>query len=164
MAPFGFVCPESSNRTLCPSVKDDFARWAKPIVQIKQRKVRFRADTSMPTTTCTTRFGRLKKPPPPKRMVVIFRKEIEPLRRGKQRMASPHNAVLKAKVSKLVWVTATFVPTKRLFGARERSLSQGHHQRPWLGVPTSSNVWTSVIPRCHQSPIGGSVHIFSSEQ
>ena len=32
----------------------------------------------------------------------------------------------------------------------------GPGQRPWVGVPTSS-VWTSVIPPCHQSPIGGNI-------
>ena len=84
-----------------------------------------------------------------------------PPRGGKWvRMSPPHNAVLKAHVSKLGWMTATFAPTKRLFGAWERFLRQGSGQRPWLGVPTSSGMCTSVIPRCHQSPIGGDVRFF----
>ena len=75
-------------------------------------------------------------------------------------MAPSQNAVLKARVSILGWMTATFVPTKRSFGAWEGTLSQGPGQRPWVGVPTSSSVWTSVIAPCHQSPIGGIVHFF----
>ena len=76
------------------------------------------------------------------------------------RMTPPHDAVLKGHISKLGWMVATLVPTKRLIGAWERSLSQGPGQRPWLGVPTSSGVRTSVIPRCHQSPRGGNVRVF----
>ena len=75
-------------------------------------------------------------------------------------MTAPHNAVLKAQVSKLGWMTATFVPTKKLLGAWERWLSQGPSQRPWLGVITSSSVWTSVIARCHLNRIGGSLLFF----
>ena len=50
--------------------------------------------------------------------------------------------------------------TKRLFGACERSLRQGLGQRPWLGVPTSNNVWANVIAQYHQSPTGGRVRFF----
>ena len=40
-------------------------------------------------------------------------------------MTPCRDTVLKAPVSKLGWMTATFVPTKGWFGAWERSLSQG---------------------------------------
>ena len=69
-------------------------------------------------------------------------------------MTPPHDAVWKAHASKLEWMTATFVPTKKLFGVWERCWSQGPGHRPWIGVFTSSNVWTSVIARCHANPIG----------
>ena len=39
-------------------------------------------------------------------------------------MAPPHNAVLTAQASKLGWMTATFVPTRKLSGAWERYSSQ----------------------------------------
>ena len=39
-------------------------------------------------------------------------------------MTPPHDAVLKAQVSELGWMTATLVPTKKLSGASERSWSQ----------------------------------------
>ena len=70
------------------------------------------------------------------------------------------HAVLKAQVNQPRWMTATFVPTKRWFGAWERSLSQGLGQRPWSGVPISSSRWTIVMPPSHQSPIDGSVRFF----
>ena len=85
------------------------------------------------------------------------------MRRGTQRMTPPHDAVLKAHVSELRWLTTTFVPTKKLSRAWERSSSQGPGQRPWLGVITSSSVWTSVIARCRPNPIGGNVHFFFYE-
>ena len=78
-------------------------------------------------------------------------------------MTPTHSTILKAQVSKLGWMTTTFVPIKKLCGARERCPSQGPGQRPWLGVTTSSSVWTSVIPRCHQNRIGGSVRFFFYE-
>ena len=71
-------------------------------------------------------------------------------------MILPHNAVLKAQAFKLGWTTATFVPTKKLSSAWERCSSQGHGQRPWLGVITSNSVWTSVIAQCHPNCIGDS--------
>ena len=52
-------------------------------------------------------------------------------------MTPCYDAILKAQVSKLGWMTATLVPTKRWFGAQERSLSQGPGQMPWDDVPTS---------------------------
>ena len=79
-------------------------------------------------------------------------------------MTPPHDAILKGHVSKLRWMNTTFVPTERLFGLWERSLSHGPSQTPWLGVPTSSSMWGSVIPLCHQSPIGGSIHFFYERQ
>ena len=85
------------------------------------------------------------------------------MRRGTQRMTQPHDAILKAQASKLGWMTAAFVPTKKLSDAWERCSSQGPRQRPWIGVITSSSVWTSVIARCHPNPIGGSVRFFFDE-
>ena len=108
----------------------------------KQRKVRSQADTSVTTTTRTTRFARLKRPPCAKDGGYLSKGDSTT--RGTQRTTPPHCAVLKARVS------------KRSFAARERCLRQGLHQKPWMGVPTPS-MWTSVIPRCHQSPIGGGV-------
>ena len=75
-------------------------------------------------------------------------------------MTPPHDAVLRARASKLGWTTATFVPTKKLSGAWERGLSQGLGHRPWIGVMTSSSVWTNVIARCHANPIGGNIRFF----
>ena len=148
--------PADGEPTSTPIVAHDDGSNTAVMVQTpahpkKQRKVRSRAGTFVPTTTRTTRSGCLKKPPPSKDGG-IFPKGIQPLRRGTQRMTPPHDAILKAQVSKLGWM-ATFVPTKRSFGAWERSLSQGLGLRSWVGVPTSSNVWTSVIPPCHQNPM-----------
>ena len=67
------------------------------------------------------------------------------MRRGTQRMTPPHDAVLEAHASKLRWMTATFMPTKKLSGAWERCSSQGPSHKSWIGVMTSSSVWTSVI-------------------
>ena len=67
------------------------------------------------------------------------------MRRGTQRITPPHDAVLKAHVSELGWMIAKVVPTKKLFGAWERSSSQELGQRPWPGVTTSSSVWKIVI-------------------
>ena len=78
-------------------------------------------------------------------------------------MTPPHDAVLKAQASKLGWMTATFVPTKKLFVAWDRCSSQGPGHRPWIGVMTSSSVWTSVLARCHANAIGGSVRFFFNE-
>ena len=75
-------------------------------------------------------------------------------------MTPPNNAVVKARVSKLGSMTATFVRTKKLSSAWERCSSRGPVQRPWLGVISSSSVWTSVIARCHPNHIGGSVRFF----
>ena len=55
-------------------------------------------------------------------------------------MTPPHDAVLGAHASKLGWMTATFVPTKKLSCALERCLSQGPFLRPWIGVVTSSSM------------------------
>ena len=57
----------------------------------KPCKVRTMADTSVPTTTCTTHSGGLKQPPTPKDGGYLF-EGIQP-RRGTQRM---HGTVLKA--------------------------------------------------------------------
>ena len=72
-------------------------------------------------------------------------------------MIPRRDAVLNAQVYQLGWMTTTFVPIRRWSGAWERSLSQGFDERPWFGVPTSRSGWTSVVPPCHQTPIGGSV-------
>ena len=93
-------------------------------------------------------------------MVGIVLKETQPLRRSTQRMAPPHDAVLKAQASKLGWMTATFVPTKKLSSAWERCSSHGPGQRPWFGVITSSSMWTSVIAQCHPNYIAGSLRFF----
>ena len=57
--------------TIPPIVAHDNGSDTAAVVQTpprpkKQRKVRSRADTSMPTTTRTTHCGRRNKPPPPK--------------------------------------------------------------------------------------------------
>ena len=72
-------------------------------------------------------------------------------------MTPAHDTVSNAQASKLGWMTATFLPTKKLSGAWDRCSSQGPGHRPWLVVMTSSNVRRSVITRCHANPIGGSV-------
>ena len=58
-------------------------------------------------------------------------------------MIPPHDMVLKAQPSNLEWMTASFLPTKKLCGAWDRCSSQGPSHRAWIGVMTSSSVWTN---------------------
>ena len=126
----------------------------------KQRKVRSWADTSMPTTTRTMRCGCRNKHPPPTDGGYLSEGDSAPEKRYTKNDPTPRRRLEGTSIQAWMDDRHIFVPTKKLSGAWERCSSQGPGHRPWIGVMTSSSVWTSVIARCHTNPIGGSVGFF----
>ena len=108
--------------------------WGNPYPPQKLRKVHTWAESCVLTTTCTTRFGHVKRPPSPKDGG-IFPTGIQPHRIDSQCMTPLLNAILQAQVYLLGWMIATFLPTKWWFGAWERSLSQALGQGPRVVCP-----------------------------
>ena len=80
-------------------------------------------------------------------------------------MTARCNTTLNAQVYQLGWMTAIFVPTKRWFGAWERSLSQGPFKGLGL-VCWCANVKEHVhtCDSTMSSPIGGSIRFFSNKR
>ena len=131
-----------------------------PIRPKKQRKVHSRADTSMPTTTRTTRSGRPNKPPPPTDGGYLFEGDSTPKKRHTKNDPTPRRRLEGTGLQ--AWVDDLHICAYQGV-AWERCSSQGPGQRPWLGVITSSNMWTSVIARCHPNHIGGTDRFFFHE-
>ena len=89
-------------------------RWCKPLADPKSSARSAPGQTLLSPPPPAPRILGVATSPLLQRMVGIFLKETQPLKRGTQRMTPPQDAVLKAQASKLEWMTATFVPTKKL--------------------------------------------------